>query len=154
MDDSFLQDWAKQVRQVRVHVRWLIRRDMNEVCEMEILACEDSWGYQNIVKKLRQKNCIGMVAEAGEKVVGYMLYDIHFRDVGLLRLVVHPDWQRRAVGSQMVEKLKSRLSRCRRNRITVEVPDHLLSAHLFLRSQGFVATGVDGDLYCFEGGEG
>src|SRR5690348_3144654 len=63
--------------QVRVHIRWMIRRDMPEVLQTEQHSFEFPWTEEDFLRCLRQRNCIGMVAEQGEKVVGFMIYELH-----------------------------------------------------------------------------
>src|SRR5687768_6635477 len=58
--------------QARVHIRWMIRRDMPEVLSIETQCFEFPWTEEDFLRCLRQRNCIGMVAEQGEKVVGFM----------------------------------------------------------------------------------
>jgi ribosomal-protein-alanine N-acetyltransferase len=128
--------------QVRVHIRWMIRRDMPEVLQTEQESFEYSWTEEDFLRCLRQRNCIGMVAEQGERVVGFMIYELHKAKLHILNFAVHPHYRRLAVGSQMVAKLISKLSSHRRTRITLEVRETNLPAQLFFRSQGFKATRV------------
>ena len=129
------------MRRINIHIRWMIRRDMPEV-----LAIENSLNYsleeEDILSYLRQRNCIGMVAEAGGKIVGHMIYELHIDKLGLMRFAVHPDHRRCTIGEQMVKKLKSKLSHHRRTHVNCIVPDDDLCLHLFLRSQGFKASNV------------
>jgi ribosomal-protein-alanine N-acetyltransferase len=83
-----------------------------------------------------------MVAEQGEKVVGFMIYELHKAKLHILNFAVHPIHRRLGVGAQMVAKLISKLSSHRRTRITLEVRETNLSAQLFFRSQGFRALRV------------
>ncbi len=83
-----------------------------------------------------------MVAEIGDEVVGFMIYELHKNRLNLVSLGVDPNYGRRGIGSEMVSKLTSKLSPDRRNRITCCVSDSNLDAHLFLRSLGFKATRV------------
>ena len=53
--------------QVRVHIRWMIRRDMPEVLQTEQESFDYSWTEEDFLRCLRQRNCIGMVAEQGER---------------------------------------------------------------------------------------
>ena len=127
---------------MRVHIRWMIRRDMPEVLQAEQSSFEFAWTEEDFLRCLRQRNCIGMVAECGEKVVGFMIYELHKAKLHILNFAVHPAYRRRGVGSQMVAKLVSKLSSHRRTRITLEVRETNLPAQLFFRSQGFRATRV------------
>jgi ribosomal-protein-alanine N-acetyltransferase len=128
--------------QVRVHIRWMIRRDMPEVLQTEQESFEYAWAEEDFLRCLRQRNCIGMVAEQGERVVGFMIYELHKNRLHILNFAVHPHFRRFGIGSQMVSKLIGKLSSHRRTRITLEVRETNLSAQLFFRAQGFKATRV------------
>src|SRR5713226_5331324 len=128
--------------QVRVHIRWMIRRDMPEVLQTEQQSFEYAWTEEDFLRCLRQRNCIGMVAEQGEKVVGFMIYELHKTKLHILNFAVNPSCRRLGVGVQMVAKLISKLSSHRRTRITLEVRETNLAAQLFFRSQGFKAIKV------------
>jgi len=127
---------------MRVHIRWMIRRDMPEVLAAENSSFEYAWTEEDFLRCLRQRNCIGMVAEHGEKVVGFMIYELHKNKLHILNFAVNPAWRRLGVGAQMVAKLISKLSSHRRTRITLEVRETNLAAQLFFRSQGFRAVRV------------
>src|SRR5215472_4764655 len=133
--------------QVRVHIRWMIRRDMPEVLQTEQESFEYSWNEEDFLRCLRQRNCIGMVAEQGEKVVGFMIYELHKAKLHILNFAVHPQFRRAGIGAQMVAKLISKLSSHRRTRITLEVRETNLPAQLFFRSQGFRAVRVLRNFY-------
>src|SRR5436309_372236 len=128
--------------QIRVHIRWMIRRDMPEVLQTEEQSFEYAWTEEDFLRCLRQRNCIGMVAEHGEKVVGFMIYELHKNKLHILNFAVSPACRRSGIGAQMVAKLISKLSSHRRTRITLEVRETNLAAQLFFRSQGFRATRV------------
>src|SRR5438093_6456332 len=128
---------STEKEQARVHIRWMIRRDMPEVLQTEQQSFEYPWTEEDFLRCLRQRNCIGMVAEQGEKVVGFMIYELHKAKLHILNFAVHPGWRRLAVGAQMVAKLISKLSSHRRTRITLEVRESNLAAQLFFRKQEF-----------------
>ena len=125
-----------------VHIRWLLRRDMPEVLQVEQLSFEYAWTEEDFLRCLRQSDCVGMVAEHAENVIGFTIYELHEKKLHIPDFAVHPSWRRAAVGSQMVAKLISRLSSHRRTRITLEVRETNLVAQLFFRKQGFRAVRV------------
>ena len=131
-----------ETEQTRVHIRWMIRRDMPEVLQTEQESFAFAWTEEDFLRCLRQRNCIGMVAEHGEKVVGFMIYELHKNKLHILNFAVHPGWRRHGVGAQMVGKLVSKLSSHRRTRITLEVRETNLAAQLFFRNQEFKAVRV------------
>src|SRR5256886_12883899 len=128
--------------QVRVHIRWMIRRDLPEVLQAEQASFAFAWTEEDFLRCLRQRNCIGMVAEHGEKVVGFMIYELHKSKLHILNFAVYPAWRRHGVGAQMVGKLISKLSSHRRTRITLEVRETNLVAQLFFHKQEFKAVRV------------
>lgn len=133
--------------QFNVHIRWMIRRDMPEVLEIERSSFEYPWSEEDFIRCLRQRNCIGMVAEYDERVVGFMIYELHKNQLHVLNFSVRPDARRRSVGQQMVQKLVGKLSQQRRNRIVLEVRETNLAAQLFFKNSGFMAVSVLRDYY-------
>ncbi len=133
--------------QAPVHIRWMIRRDMAEVLQIEDRSFEFSWSEEDFIRCLRQRNCIGMIAEHSERVVGFMIYELHRNRLHVLNFAVHPDFRRRQVGSQMIRKLVSKLSPQRRSRIMLEVRETNLDAQLFFRNLGFRAVSLLRDFY-------
>jgi len=133
---------AKHKQQVRVHIRWMIRRDMPEVLDIEQNSFEFPWFEEDFIRCLRQRNCIGMVAEHGERVVGFMIYELHKTRLHILNFAVSENARHRSIGHQMADKLISKLSSQRRTRVTLEVRETNLQAQLFFKSVGFRATSV------------
>jgi ribosomal-protein-alanine N-acetyltransferase len=138
---------SKQKQRLSDHIRWMIRRDMEDVLEIETSCFEFAWTEEDFVRCLRQRNCIGMVSEFNDRVVGFMVYELHKNRLHVLNFAVHPDFQRQGVGNRMVEKLISKLSYQRRNRIILEVRETNLMAQLFFRDLGFRAISVLRDFY-------
>jgi ribosomal-protein-alanine N-acetyltransferase len=133
--------------QLRVHIRWMIRRDMPEVLEIERQSFEFPWFEEDFIRCLRQRNCIGMVAEHAEHVVGFMIYELHKTRLHILNFAVSAGLRHRSVGTQMIEKLVGKLSSQRRTEITLEVRETNLGAQIFFRQGGFRATNVLRDFY-------
>jgi ribosomal-protein-alanine N-acetyltransferase len=130
-----------------VHIRWMIRRDMPSVLAIEEASFEFPWSEEEFIRCLRQRNCIGMVAESDDEVVGFMIYELHKNRLHLLNFAVAPEFRRTSVGSSMIEKLTGKLSLERRSRIMLEVRETNLDAQLFFKSLGFRAISVLRDFY-------
>jgi len=133
---------AAQSEQLRVHIRWMIRRDMPEVLQTEQQSFEYAWTEEDFLRCLRQRNCIGMVAEYQDRIIGFMIYELHKNRLHLLNFAVHPSYRRCGIGSQMVQKLIAKLSSHRRSKITLAVRERNLAAQVFFRSLEFKATRV------------
>jgi ribosomal-protein-alanine N-acetyltransferase len=124
------------------HIRWMIRRDMADVLAIESESFEFPWCEGDFLRCLRQRNCIGMVAEQDERVAGFMIYELHKSRLHILNFAVGTRFRRTGVASDMVNKLIGKLSTQRRNRILLEVRETNLAAQLFFRSAGFKAVSV------------
>ncbi len=130
--------WAK----TRTHIRWMIRRDMPHVLDIANGSMTPAPDEEWFLQQLRHRNVIGMVAEVGEDIRGYMIYELAKTYLEISTLAVSPRHRHESVGTQMLDKLKSKLSSHRRNCLQLTVPESNLDTQLFLRVQGFKAVKV------------
>lgn len=126
----------------RCNIRWCIRRDIFEVLEIEKQGFANPWSEDELLSCLRNRNCIAMVAEIGEKVVGYMIYELEKTRLNLIKLAVHSGYRRRGVGSDMILKLIGKLSGHRRPILSVTLRETNLGAQLFFKRLGLKAIRV------------
>lgn len=143
---------AKKTHKERLQVRWLIGRDMPEVLEIENRSFEFPWTHEEFLICLRQRNCIGCVAEmkTGGAIHGFMIYELHRKHLVLKNLAVAPEVRRTTVGRTMIERLIDKLSQQRRACIVAEVSDSNSAGQIFLAKCGFTATGVDEENITFQ----
>lgn len=138
---------TSEQERLQIHVRWMIRRDMTEVLEIEQEAFEFPWSDEDFTRCMRQRNCIGMVAEMADSVVAFMIYELHRSRLHVLNFAVRRSHRRLGIGTQMMEKLAGKLTPERRGRIVLEVRERNLPAQLFFRSLGYRAISVLKDFY-------
>ncbi len=138
---------TSEQERLQIHVRWMIRRDMAEVLEIEQEAFEFPWSDDDFTRCMRQRNCIGMVAEMADSVVAFMIYELHRSRLHVLNFAVRRSHRRLGIGTQMMEKLVGKLTPERRNRIVLEVRERNLPAQLFFRTLGYRAISVLKDFY-------
>jgi len=120
----------------------MIRRDMNDVLQTERHSFEYAWTEEDFLRCLRQRNCIGMVAEMNDRVVGFMIYELHKNKLHVLNFAVAPGCRRMGIGGQMTTKLIAKLSSHRRSKITLAIRERNLAAQLFFRGVDFKAVKV------------
>lgn len=125
-----------------VQIRWLIRRDMAEVLEIERASFEFSWTEEEFLRCLRQRNCIGTVAESERRVIGFMIYERHESGLHILNFAIASHARRQGVGTAMIDKLVDKLTQQRRNEIVLEVRETNLAAQLFFKACRFRAVRV------------
>jgi ribosomal-protein-alanine N-acetyltransferase len=156
-----------RIQEVKPHIRWMVRRDITEgVLDIERESFEDdtAWREEDFLRCLRQKLCIGMVAEENSggddpKIVGFMIYELCKHSLHILNFAVHPMHRRVGIGRCMAEKLCFKLKSHRRSRVILETRESNLDAQLFFRSQCFEAirvergyyedTGEDAFVFCY-----
>jgi ribosomal-protein-alanine N-acetyltransferase len=125
----------------------MIRKDMPTVQAIESLAFPNPWSYDDFIRCLRRRNCIGMVAEHDGVVVGFMIYELHPNRLHVLNFAVLPSLARMGVGTAMMQKLIDKLHPKHRNRIMLEVRETNVAAQLFFKSLGFRAISVLRNFY-------
>ncbi len=138
------------IQMTQTYIRWMVRSDLDSVVAIEKDVYDYPWSQQEFLISLRQRNCIGMVAERNEEVVGYMVYELHKTRIELLNFAVRARSQRLGVGSAMIEKLKSKLAYERRSKISLEMRERNLDGQLFLRQAGFRCTSILHGWYAVE----
>jgi len=127
---------------IDVQIRLLIRRDMADVLRIEQESFEFPWAEEDFLGCLRQRNCIGMVAEHEQEIAGFMVYELHKSRLGILNFAVTPEARRKNVGYQMVTKLIDKLSLQRRNELLLEIRETNLDGQLFFSWHGFKAVSI------------
>ena len=137
-------------------IRWMIRRDVPEVLQIERSSTRFSWEEGILLGCLRNRNCIGMVADQEEMTYNplkaYMVYWLHEDYIELARLVVGKEWQRQDIGTSMIDKVKSKLSVHRRTRLIVNVAERDLPLQLFLKKQEFKCISLCKDFFYYPEG--
>lgn len=128
---------------IKVHVRWMRQEELPQVCEIGQLSFDFPWSEENYREFLRHAENIGLVAEYGETVVGFALYERCERHIHLRALAVHPEFRWREVGLQLVANIiEKHLSSNRRKSITLTVRESNLGAQLFFQALRFRAVRV------------
>lgn len=141
---------AAKHKQPSLTIRWFIRRDMEDVLHIDRCSFSNFWREEDYLKHLRQRNCIGMIAELPDHtIVGSMVYELHKSRLTLLRICVAYEHRRKGVGTAMVTRLKDKLSQQRRRFIRVNVNEYDLASQLFFSRRGFLGS-PDGDEIKFE----
>lgn len=140
-------------------VRWLIRRDLAQVVEIEQLCFPSPWSEKEFLEYLRNRSCIGyVVTPAGNdrQVLGFAIKQFAVDRAEITNLAVHPSCWRRGHGRRLVAHLQAEVER--RELLLVCVRETNVTAQVFFRACGFRLTHVERDFYadideeryCFE----
>ena len=125
-------------------IQWMIRRNLQDVLEIERDCFEHAWSEEDFLCTLSQRNAIGMVAIDTRRDIihGFVVYQLEGRRLTILNIAVSPESQRQGVGTQIIQRLKDKLDHQRREMIDALVRETNLRAQVFLRSMGFRAISV------------
>lgn len=137
-------------RCIKVNITWMCRSNLTAVLNIENLCFENPLGEEELLTYLSQRNCIGMVVEHQGKVVAYMVYELFKHHIEILRLAVHPEFQKRSVGNQMIDKLVSKLDVGRRTKLLIKLNERNVVAQVFFKKREFFATNT---LRCYFGND-
>lgn len=129
-------------QRLTAHIRWLIRRDMPAVCQIEQDSYQGGWTEENFATAMRERQANGMVAEVGSEVAGYVIYQVHDYGIELVNITVATRFRRRGVGRQILANFLSKLSRAKCSRLCIDVRETNLPAQLFFKACGFKAECV------------
>jgi ribosomal-protein-alanine N-acetyltransferase len=127
-----------------VHSRWMVRRDMREIMAIEREVFDDPLFEEEFTRELRQRHCIGLVAEVKGEVAGYVVYLLGKDYLRVTNFAVRPDLQRMGVGRAMWQQLVMKLTDDRRRRILLSVRQDNLKAQKFFQSLWCLCIGEIG----------
>ena len=136
----------------RLMLRWMIRRDMDQVTDIDRRSFAEPWDPVRFFTIGLQRSVICKVAEAGDRICGYLIYEMRKGRFDLLRLAVDPELHRQGVGTLLLRHLQGRLGFGGRRAITTLVEETNLFGQLFLRSLGFRAVHTFPG--CYDGRDG
>jgi ribosomal protein S18 acetylase RimI-like enzyme len=114
-------------------------RDIDEVS----LPSELYWTSAMLRKFCNGKSNRGYVVSTPDDcITGYLFASWGKRDIEIVRLAVHPDFQRKGYGTALVSMLMRSLHPGKRTSMKSLVPERCVEAQLLLRSLGFRAMGM------------
>lgn len=142
--DGFVSDnsQALEREKTRIHIRWLTRKDLAQVVSIQGGGFKRNRSPEEFVENLYRRNRVGLVAEYGGQVAGFMVYELTRTQIRLLNLGVADQARSLNIGRRLVEKLIQKLRYDGRTRVVCEVDERNLAAQLFFRACGFRATEI------------
>lgn len=142
--DGFVSDKSQALEcdRTRIHIRWLTRKDLDEVVSIHRGCFGQRRSADEFLADLYRRNRVGLVAEYGGRVAGFMVYELTRTQIRLLNLAVADQARSLNIGRRLVEKLVRKLRCDGRTRVVCEVSERNLAAQLFLRACGFRATEI------------
>lgn len=142
----------------RIRIEPMRAGDLVVVSHVERACFDDPWDDRELRHLFRRRDGVSRVARRLGWPIGYVMCVVDGSEVAIMTLAVVPHYRRRGVGTMLVDALKERVCRGRRECVSAWVRERNLPAQLFFRSCGFrwVETerlpwaGLDEDAYVME----
>lgn len=117
------------------------KKDIPHILEINISSSECFWTRQQLADLIgNSKNLFLSVKNDDGKILGFAFYSKSKSGAIIKHLAVHPDHQRRGVGTMLINKIKSLLNN--HQSIIYCVRDNNIAGHLFLQENGFLVIEV------------
>ena len=121
-----------------VEIRELVESDLDKVMEIENLCFISPWKKDDILRELKGNEFANLlVAEISGNVVGYVDFWITFDSATICQIAVHPDYQRQAIGSALLEEVLKECYAKKVLTITLEVRESNSKGINFYTKHGF-----------------
>lgn len=125
-------------------VRWAILADTDAILQIERESYRQPWSQDEYLAVARERNSVVLVAEHQGRIVGFMVYLLHYNCFEILNLAVAVQSRETEVGSVLFDAVVRRLD-CQRRFITADVNEANLTGQLFFRSVGMRCVQVSHD---------
>jgi ribosomal-protein-alanine N-acetyltransferase len=141
----------------------MMQRDLPQVLPIADQATPEGWSQQDFLKVFQSADAAGWVAEAEDRVVGFLIYQVHLHPdanewdgaaprgrsdpsarplrIAVRNFAVAADWRRRGIALALLNRLAQKLRQAS-DGIQATVPESNLAAQLVLRKAGYKAMRV------------
>ena len=126
----------------------MVRADVPEVARIEAETFTLAWSAEGFERFLADPVRAGYVAvDAGDSVAGYAAVDFDGRTAHLMNFAVRGCMRRRGVGRRLMRELLRAVRSRGAKKLYLEVRESNLSAQVFYRNLGFLATRTSSAYY-------
>lgn len=125
------------------HLRWVKASDVPEILAIDRTGrFSDRWNRVDFSCAINDRDAICKAVVREGHIVAYAVWGSYHRELYLIRLVVLPEFRRRGIGTLLLIDGLRRLSE-RRTEAWTRIPEENLAAQLWLKTNGWIATGID-----------
>lgn len=133
--------------QLKVKIRPMTLRDIDEVVKIEKQVYTWPWSPWIFFQELIAPDRYYFVAEAEGQIIGYAGLQWVLDEGHITNIAVRKEWQRRGVGSLLLENLISKAKKLNLKFLTLEVRASNKAAQKLYKKYGFVIEGIRRNYY-------
>lgn len=135
-----------------VSFRAMTPADLDEVMLIERTSFPFPWSTRFFLQELKAQCARSLLAEIGDRIVGYVLFWLLPDDVvDIHNVAVHGNFRRRGIGRGLLEEVIAEARRRNSVRVTLEVRRSNIGAQRLYESVGFIKTGIRQGYYSDDG---
>ncbi len=131
--------------QVRIRIRRLTLRDLEEVMDIERHSFDCPWSYDDFTASKRRLSAHNKAIIIDNELVGYFIYTKHPIHIEINNFAIRWDYRCQGIGRQVIDFLIANLGKGAL--ISMVVSEYNLDCQLFLKACGFKCIGVLKDHY-------
>ena len=128
--------------------REMLKSDLPMVCDIERMCFEFPWEKSDFVACLRDRNAMNILVEVEDEIIGYFCFRKDSGQIEILNIALDPNFRRQGIGSNLLVALKRSVDMFGgKEKIVACVRESNLTAQLWLRHNGFLATKIEKQSY-------
>ena len=150
-DKSVGREIAPLVDGETVVVRQAKQSDLPEIMSIERASFSSPWSAKFFLEELRAPQARSLLAQAKDKIIGYIIYWQLPNEVDIHNVAVHPAYRRMGIGRMLLQFTVEQAQTGHSNRVTLEVRKSNRGAQRLYKSLGFVVCGIREGYYSDNG---
>ena len=123
-------------------------KHLDKITEIEALCFSTPWSRKSFADSMANNNVISLfTATLNNEVVGYICMFHLFEEGELLNIAVSPDYRKRGIAQQLINKMFEIFKQKNVTRITLEVRESNVNAKNLYLKNGFNPIGIRKNYY-------
>ncbi len=118
-----------------------------QIAELETVCFSDPWSEKSVASELTNPLSLWLVAMDGETVAGYIGSQAVEGEADVMNIAVHPDYRRRGIARELVNRLVTALAERKNYSLALEVRQSNAPAIALYESLGFHQVGMRPNYY-------
>lgn len=127
---------------VRCQIRPATTADTARLAELERICFSDPWSPAGLREMISAAHTLGLVAEAGDTIIGYAIARYAADSGEILNLAVAPEYRREGVAAHLIDALLDGLRSREVREVYLEVRESNGPARALYKARGFTVAGM------------